>query len=257
MADTPGKYGGLPTTPEGEVDKARAKALYDASLHVEWTPFCAAVSWDPVGSRARLPIARWVKEKRYRLAKQQAEELKDILQQNKPLIAQDIVKTLRDYPYEHDEFLKLLKAARIALSNEMAVHMRKTQLALNLKKDPDPLRKGMVHEIQALAISLSAITQSKHRSLLLGDMTIRGIEVQTEEDISRLPESAKHEQKVGIDDFTVMGWEAITPAQLDDFFGRYFDKPQPRIADPVAAETGAPALPAPSEPGSGDGAENT
>jgi hypothetical protein len=221
----------FPLTQGGTVDKAAVKELYDRSVHIEWTPFAQSMGWDPVRSRALFPTSRWIKEKRFSQAKLHAETLHDQLQRNKPKISEDIIRTLRTYPEAHDKFLTLLEGARVILNNELAEMMKKTQAAVAGQGKMPEVRKGFIADIAMLSGSMKSLTESKYRSLLLTDLTIRAIDEQTQAEINRPPEQAITDNARPTFDFEIMGMENISVQDLEKLHHRYYDRPS---AEPLA-----------------------
>lgn len=225
---------GFPLNAEGEIDKEQARKLYDASVHVAWTPFVQEMGWDLVRSRSVFPSVQWVKEKRFRLARDQAESLQAQLDQARPRINADLVRTLEEYPQAHDKLLRVVNAATIALNNEMADFMKKTMESQARGQGSPQVRKGLIGEVMALSMALDRLTTSKYKALLISDQTVKAVVEKAE--LDQQVETGKEADQVNPLRFEVMGWEQITPDRLDHFYRQYFDPPQPKIADPEAIQ---------------------
>lgn len=235
MAKNKPEISAFPKTPDGGIDRSAVKDLFDQSPHIEWTPFAQSLGWDPVISRATFPTARWIKEKRFREAKKQAELLADTLHQNKPKITEDILRTLRDYPAAHDKFLKIIEAQRAILEQEIAQHIQRIKNG----GSPRP-RKGIIGEILALTMALERVSSSKYKSLLLTDLTVKGIETQAQEQINEAPVGDAPKENTAME-FEVIGWENITEKQLEDLYHQYLDPP-------IRQEPALEELPGPENP---------
>lgn len=217
-----------------QTDRKKVRELYDNSPNVEWSPFCQSMGWDFNITRGALPVARWVREKRYRLAKEHAEKLADAFARIKPKINEDILQTLRDYPQAHDEFLKTAKALHNALIAEINDHSRMVAAARSINQPAPPMRKGLISEFNTLSMSLTMLTQSKHRSLLLSEVSLRAVEERTEGEIIAQPSTATTAEKL-MDSmkFEVVGADNYTSKDFQKLFDDILDKNQVQVLPPV------------------------
>jgi hypothetical protein len=217
------EYKKFPLTPDGEIDKEAVYQLFRKSRFIRWKLFCEEHGFDPDQQRT-FPVHQWIREKRFDAAQETANHLQEMLDEAKPKISEDIIRTLRDYPKAHDDLLKILENTRIALNNEMAEYVVSCQKAKQQNRSMPILRDGFVKDITNLTSALTQLTSSKHRSLLLTNVTFQMFQ-----------EKVQQESNFQIDEekptanpltFEIMGFENAGAKDLEELFHRYIDPPQ-------------------------------
>lgn len=219
-----------------KTDKVAVRKLYDESPFVEWMPFCESMGWDYSITKMNLPTTSWVREKRYRLAKEHAERLADSFARIKPKINEDIINTLREYPAAHDEFLKTTKAAHQALQAELAEHQKDMIEARQTKKRLPTLRKGFTAELESITRSLVMLTQSKHKSLLLSESSLRAVEDRTNNAILSAEQTASPEDINNDLKLEIIGIDSQEPIRIQEMFLKYLDPVKTPIIPNVVNE---------------------
>lgn len=214
----------LPVIPgTNRTNKEEIRRLYDNSPFIEWMPFCESIGWEYHTTKNNLPTTLWVREKRYRLAKEHAERLADSFARIKPKINEDIINTLREYPAAHDEFLKTIKASHQALVIELAEHQRDLINARTAKKRIPAMRKGLTADLESVTRSLIMLTQSKHKSLLLSEASLRAVEDRTNNAILSAEQTASPDDNNDELKLEIIGMENSDPKQIQELFLKYLD----------------------------------
>lgn len=219
--DTP-----FPLKENGEIDKVEIRRIYDKSEKIQWKAFCEEVGYDQEYSYRHLAVQTWVREKRYRIAQERASDLQEMLDEVRPKITKDILKTIRAYPEAHDELLKLLNNTRIVLNNEMAEYVKSLAEAKQQGREPPQLRKGFVGDLCSLTMAITQCSASKYRSLLLNNASLQLTQEKIEQEANIGGEEAK--QTGNPLTFEVIGFENADPKDLDALFKRYVDQPRPK-----------------------------
>lgn len=173
--DTPKKEGKL-----GDVlDKDALHAQFMASPHIDWTKFCESIGIPPGRTRSEFPVATWQDQKRKSLAIAEADKLAQMIFERRFKWHKDVLRTLNEYPESNDIVHNLLRArmneyiAMIKSDNEKG-----TQLFKQVKTS----------ELATLQQAISGVTESKYKSLLLSDWTVKLAEAEadrgTEKDVT-------------------------------------------------------------------------
>lgn len=212
-----------PRTNEGAIDVERVKAMFMASKAVEWAPFAASLGWDPNSSRQRYPTAAWVQEKKLLLAQLQAEEISQLVFEHRGHWHKDVLKTLKDYPEANDVMLGIIQQRMNAIIRTVNSDMEKQKLAAQAGETYEPeFAKVKTSELFQLTLALKTVTESKHRSLLINDWSVKVAETFTDP-----AQFQKAEEKMQDKEWTVevIGGENIKSSDLQSFMMKYIDKP--------------------------------
>lgn len=177
-----------------ETDEVKIK--YMASAHVDWYKFCEEVGLDP-SNRNHYPYLHWRDEKRKILAQKQAEELSEMLFDRRFRWHKDVVKTLRDYPETSDIAHQLIRARLQTIVQSLNDDIKKKPVFETNEKTGKKTKVRQTFadttstELYTLASAIKQVTESKHRSLLLGDWSAKLAEAETqresEKDVSEAP----------------------------------------------------------------------
>lgn len=216
------------------------KQLYMASGHLEWIPFAQSMKWDPTTTRDQFPVADWIHQKKEQLARTQAEQISELVFDHRSRWHREVLKTLRDYPEAVDAALGIIKHRENELIAMINSDMEEKQRAQIEGREPHlKFPKVKTSELLALATAVKVATEAKHKSLLINDWSVKVAEQFTDpKQFEREEEKLKDtEWKI-----EVIGGENLTTAQMQEFIGRYYDKPrnlhtQEEIAPPMMEET--------------------
>lgn len=196
----------LPKLPNGRLDKAAARALYEESPHIEWVSFCKSVNWDPRNSRNRVPAKQWVEEKRARKLEEIKSNLKDFSQTHRAPWLEQVKSTLTEYPKAVDNVMMLVQQFIMERAGN------------KVKKET---KAG---EIAALAQAVKTCVEAK-KSILMLDKFVAEVEQST-------PESEETKDSSWV--IAVRNNKNISTDQLQTLMLSYQDKPldtQPDVID--------------------------
>lgn len=186
-------------------DREAIKDAYDRSEYVEWIPFCRSVNLDWKKTKAEMPTAVWVQEKRQRLHQEQGELLADEIFRYKGSWHTEVLRTLREYP--HGAELAYVAGAKL-------LHRMNSSLddgSFDKKYKP----KDLAELIRAMDVAISA----KHRSLLLNHWEVR----RAEEDI-KAPEISPSSEPMKIEwKMELMNGQQMTASQLQQLIESNLD----------------------------------
>lgn len=203
------------------------KQIYMASKHLEWIPFALSMNWDPTTTREQYPTAAWISEKKTKLAQHQAEEIAELVFDHRSRWHRDVLKTLRDYPEASDALLGVIKARENELIGMINHDMEEKRLAAQEGREPVlKFTKVKTNELVALSIALKNVTETKHKSLLINDWSVKVAEQFT--DPTQFERSETKMKDTGWK-LEVIGGENITAAQMQEFLGKWYDKPQRQV----------------------------
>lgn len=207
------------------LDPTTVKQIYMASGHIEWTPFAKSLHWDPEAKRQQYPdVKAWIQEKRDRIARQQAETIAEAVFDHRSRWHTDVLKTLNEYPEVNDVLLgivkhrinRLVSMINADASEESAARREGREAKVSFDMVP-------TREISTLAATVKLITETKHKSLLIGDWSVKTAEAFTDPaQFERAEAKAKNlEWKV-----TLIGGENMSSADMQKLLTSYYDKPQ-------------------------------
>ncbi len=240
-----GKGSGAPPPPQNRFRVVRSDAnatpssdqirqLYMASPHIEWTPFAVSMGWKSLDSRHGLPIDEWIQQKRDVFAREQAETIAEAVFHHRSRWHQDVLKTLREYPEANDAMLGILKKRLndiIATINDDARGaVMAAQSGAAFRSQFQAIKTG---ELLALAASIKVCTESKHKALMINEWSFK-----VAESFADPKQFARESDRVADSEWKleVIGGEAITNRQMQEFLGNYYDKPAiPHTPEEVAA----------------------
>lgn len=233
-----------PKNPDGTNDKDKVRALFMASPHVEWAPFAQSMNWDTYSTYSKFPTTIWTKEKKDILAKKQAEEISEMLFNHRSRWHKDVLKTLNTYPQAADAMLGILQAKMneyieminsdiedAKASAKSASDLSKT-LGIPAEKETPKRRfvKVKPGELMNLAIALRTVTETKHRSLLINDWSVKVAEqFSTPEGVLDADEKGKETREW---QFELIGGEKINRHDLENMMHQWFDPPQKALSPP-------------------------
>lgn len=225
-----------PLISEGKVDTEKAKQMYMASPHVEWAPFCQTVNWPEKGSRAIFPVKMWILEKKENIARVASETIMDSMFQEKFEWHKAVLRTMRDYPKMHDTLSFIINTKL----NELAVQINediKAKDANGNYKDEKykPKFRARISDLTSLAVALKTVTESRHKSLLLHDWSIKLAPQMDLPKVGELDEQGKAEPQ-GFK-LEVAGGNTLTAQDWERFFYQWVDKPALPAAVDIEAKS--------------------
>lgn len=212
-------------------------ALFMASPHVEWAPFCKSHGWNPQQSRNFYPTGRWTAEKKRQLAIVQAEHIGEALFNHRSNWHKDVLKTLNEYPAANDAMLGILKRRMNDIIEDINAdtEARRMAIATGSKPPPRAFEKYTTLELNQLAHGMKAITEAKHRSLCLNDWKVKLADeaANSPQMLGAPPDESDAAELVERGKWVVelTGGEQLTPKRIQELTSHYLDKP------------GEPALP--------------
>jgi hypothetical protein len=209
------------------------RQLYMASKFVEWTPFAESMGWPTLDSRHGLPIGDWIKAKRDIIAREQAERVAEAVFSHRSRWHGDVLKTLKEYPEANDAMLGLLKRRLNDLIRMVNDDEKGQALSMQTGQGYESkFAKIKTGDLMALAAAIKVCTESKHRSLLIDNWSFKVAET-----FSDPRQFGTTEEKIADMEWKVelIGGENLTQGQMQDFLGRYYDRPVlPHAPDQVA-----------------------
>lgn len=218
------------------------KQIYMASGHLEWIPFAKSQNWDPVASRSNYPVTDWIVQKKEALAKEQAEQIAELVFDHRSRWHREVLKTLRDYPEAAEAMLGIIKQRENELIIMINEDMEERKNASVEKREPNlKFSKVKTSELLSLAAALKVVTETKHKSLLINDWSVKIAEQFT--DPAQFEREETKMKDVGWK-LEVIGGENLTMPQMQEFLGQWYDKPN-RIH---SAEDIIPPVVKPPEP---------
>lgn len=201
----------------------QAKQIYMASKHVAWPDFAEAMGWDADATMRKYHPTKWVQEKKDTLAKQQAEQIGNLLFDYRSRWHKDVLQTLRDYPKAVDGCLEIIKARENELIEFINHDIEEKKNAKKQNREPKlKFRKVKTSEITALALALKTAVETKHKSLLINDWSMKVAEQFTD------PKQFDREEFKAKDTgwtIEIMGSEKLKTHELKEFISSYYDKP--------------------------------
>lgn len=201
----------------------QVKQLYMRSPHIEWISFANHMKWDNVSSRNSYPVADWVQEKKHILAREQAEQIAELIFDHRSRWHRDVLKTLREYPEANDAMLGILKKRlndMIQIINED--EQNKIEAAKKGEAYSPEFRKIKTGDLLALTAAIKTVTESKHKSLLINDWSVKVAEQFTDPNQFEIDETKLKDTNWTIE---VIGGENLTANQMQKFLGDYYDRP--------------------------------
>jgi hypothetical protein len=207
------------------------KQIFMKSSNLEWIPFAKSMKWDPVESRAQYPeCTQWIEEKKQILAREQAEHIAELVFDHRSNWHRNVLKTLREYPEANDAILGIIKKRingiikTINADDEGAIIAAQSGIPYEEK-----FAKVKTSELLSLAAAMKVVTESKHRSLLISDWSVKVAEQftdpkQFEQNAEKLKDTAWTIQ--------VMGAENLTSGDMQNFLSKWYDKPAGTIHQP-------------------------
>lgn len=202
----------------------QVKQLFMASAHVEWSPFAKTMKWSPA-SRDQYPdVEKWIHEKKTSLAREQSEQISEQLFGHRSRWHSDVLKTLKDYPEAHDSLLGILKARENEFIQMINEDIMEKQKAVQEGREPKlKFSKVKTSELLGLAVALKTVTEAKHKSLLIGDWSVKVAETFTDPN-----QFQKEDDKMKDTGWKmqVIGAENVTTAQMQEALVKWYDKPE-------------------------------
>lgn len=194
------------------------KQLYMASSHLEWGPFARSMGWEQdLAEQLKVKYSAWdwIAKKKEILAREQAEQIAELVFDHKSRWHRDVLKTLKDYPEANDAVLAIIKR-RI---NDIVRVIRDDE---NRGLGPNgDFKKVQTRELLALASAMKTVTESKHKSLMIDNWNI-----QVADKFSEPVEKIEDELLATNWRIEVIGGEKLDSKQMQEFLGRYYDKPK-------------------------------
>lgn len=207
-----------------KISESQAKQLYMASSCVEWTPFAKTQKWNATESRKLYPVKDWIQEKRDILAREQAENIAEMVFSHRSKWHMDVLKTLNEYPDTHDTVHSILRH-RINQIVDVIKTDDKNQVEAAVKNQPyaSEFAKISTSELCSIVSGLKTLTDSRHRSLLINDWSVKVAEQFTDPKQFEV----EHNRVMGTDwKVEVIGGGNMTPKMLQEFVAGWYDKPQ-------------------------------
>lgn len=210
------------------------RQLYMASHFIEWTPFAASMGWKSLDSRNGLPIDQWIQDKRDVFAREQAETIAEAVFHHRSRWHQDVLKTLKEYPEANDAMLGILKKRLndiiATINDDQRSQVIAAQTGGQYVSEFKKIKNG---DLLALSAAIKVCTESKHKALMINEWSFK-----VAESFSDPKQFARESERVADTEWkvSVIGGEAITNRQMQEFLGAYYDKPAiPHTPEEVAA----------------------
>lgn len=201
----------------------QVKQIYMASANLEWIPFAKSMGWDPNSTREQYPVAEWIYQKKQALAREQSEQISELIFDHRSRWHRDVLKTLRDYPEANDAVLGVLKTRINDMIQIINEDENEKVLAAQRGEKYDPrFRKVKTSELLALSAAVKTITESKQRSLLIHDWSVKVAEQFTDPKQFEAEENKMKDVGWKIE---VIGGENITSKEMQELMAKYYDKP--------------------------------
>lgn len=204
----------------------QVKQIYMASKNIEWIPFAKSMQWDPVSTRAKYQVTEWIQQKKLALAQEQAENISELIFGHRSRWHHDVLKTLRDYPEVADATLGIIKHRANEMIGQINYDIEEKAKAAQENRDPVYKFKSVkTSELVALSMAIKTVTETKHKSLLINDWSVKVAEQFTDPAQFERNESQMKDTGWTLE---VIGGENLTSQQLEEMLGKYYDKPMNR-----------------------------
>lgn len=218
-----------------EPSEDQVKQIFMASRNLEWIPFAKSQNWDPIKTRSKFPVSEWITQKKEALAREQSEQIAELLFDHRSRWHKDVLKTMRDYPEAADAVLGIINQKQNQYIKMIQADREEEQKAAKEKREPNfKFDKVKTGELLALASALKIATETKHKSLLISDWSVAVAEQFTD------PAQFEREEAKMKDTswkFEIMGGESLTSAQMEGLLSKWYDKPnQIHTIDQIAPE---------------------
>lgn len=202
------------------------KQLYMASAHIEWTPFARSMGWPSLDSRNGLPIDEWIKQKRDIMAREQAETIAEAVFNHRGRWHQDVLKTLKEYPEANDAMLGILKKRLndiiATINDDERSRVMAAQGPTGLANFQSTFSKIKTGDLLGLAAAIKVCTESKHKALMISDWSFKVAE--TFSDPKQFGTQSEREKDTEWK-VELIGGDTLTHHQMQEFLGRWYDKP--------------------------------
>lgn len=199
------------------------KQLFMASPHLEWIPFADSMNWDAGTTRDLYPVSEWIAQKKDQLARRQSEQIAELLFDHRSRWHRDVLKTLRDYPEAADAMLGIIKHRENELIGMINHDMEEKSAAKVEGRAPNlKFSKVKTSELLSLSAALKVAVETKHKSLLINDWSVRVAEQFTD---PKQFEREEHKMKDTGWKLEVIGGENLTVPQMQQLLGQYYDNP--------------------------------
>lgn len=209
-----------PRTPDNKIDQEAVKKEFMESKHFSWTAFCKEKNWPIHQTLNDVPGATWVEEKKKEFADTQGELLAEAMFTQRFNYNRQVIETLKTYPQDHDRIRNILLYAVMQMERDIKddIEAEKAQgRRLELKERKF---KQKPFDLISLAGALAKLTESKYKSLLMNDWSLR---MADEFDPTKTKEKAM-EKNEGFD-IQLIGGNKLTEQQIKGYLEQYLDKP--------------------------------
>lgn len=217
-----GKPGSTPHPSPPQIEQ-----LYMASVHIEWTPFAKSMGWSPTSSRKGLPVDDWTKAKRDIIAREQAENLAEMVFNHESRWHQNVLETLEEHPRVHKAMHQVLSRR---LSDIMDVLREDDRRELEHRRAGLPMEEFQkkfdsipTKDLASLTNALNQNTAAMHKSLMLDTWSYKVAKSYTDPaQFSREQEKIDHQTW----QVTLMGSEKVSMGEMQKFVTQWYDKPK-------------------------------
>lgn len=201
----------------------QAKQIYMSSKHISWSDFAESMGWDAHSTQDKFKSGEWVSQKKEELAKKQAEQIGTLLFDHRSRWHKNVLQTLRDYPDAVDRCMAIVMARENEIIEYINHDIKEKKDAEKQNREPNlKFKKVKTGEITSLAMALKTIVETKHKSLLINDWSVKVAEQFTD------PQQWDQEDfKMKDTGWTieVMGAEKMKTKELKEFVNSYYDQP--------------------------------
>lgn len=204
----------------------QAKQLFMASPHLEWTTWARSMGWRP-SVKPYDEFSDWQKEKRDILAREQAESIAEALFSHRGRWHADVLKTLKEYPEAPDAMMGIFKK-RIndiigKINDDATAKARAAQTGETYVSQFDQIKTS---ELTSIAAGLRAVTEAKHKALLIDGWNIKVAESFTDPKQFEAPKMEDQQWKVSL-----IGGQELDDKGMQQLMKQYYDVPGGEIID--------------------------
>jgi hypothetical protein len=199
-----------------------------ASKSIEWSPFARSMGWDPrerYFDQYNNDISDWIKEKRSIIAREQAENIAEMVFNHRSNWHKEVLKTLDEYPKVTDVMMGIVKQRMNDIISVIQDDNNKKKMAqLNgAEYESSFSEKYKTNELVALSNAIKILTESKHKSLLIGDWSLKVADTFTDPKQFQSDSEKQTDQGWSI---SIRGQENVSNDQLQQMVMRWIDQPQ-------------------------------
>ena len=223
----------------GDLERDNVKELFMRSEFVEWSPFATAMKWEINATRCKYPVRDWVKEKKERLAQEQAENISDAVFRHKPQWHNDVMKVLRDTTELTNQIEAVFKVRVNQIVQMINRDVQAKQKALLENKpysdatDSEFYKNISMGQLEAMARATRVLVEAKQRSVLINNWSVN-----VAEEFAR-PETILQEPEAKGFTIEIIGNQKVSSDDLMNFRKKYYDNlPEPQQKEKKDDEQG-------------------